>query len=92
MPGDFSGIPFHELDVPGLFLRGRFDTLNVSCTTEGSKSTGSPPFLGRASAIMRFVGAHQTNEEMSWQLSLMITTSMLVRLSSMEVGEEGECK
>lgn len=36
MPGDFSDILFHELDIQELSLLGIFDTLNVSCKTEAN--------------------------------------------------------
>ena len=53
---------------------------------------GSPASLVSPSANILFVGTHRTRASMFLQLSLMITTSMLVRLSSMDVGEDGECK
>lgn len=50
---------------------------------------GSPASFVKASASILFVGTHLINALISLQLSRIMTTSMLVRLSSMEVGEEG---
>ena len=57
-----------------------------------NKSIGSPVFLVNPSASILFVGTHLTCACMCRQLSRMMTTSMHVRLSSMDVGDDGECK
>ena len=57
-----------------------------------NKSTGSALSLVRPSATMRFVGSHLIEPFVFLRDSLIITTSMLVRLSSIEVGDDGEMR
>lgn len=61
-------------------------------TQDLSKSTGSTLSFVKPSAIILLVGSQRTIPQVVRIDSLMITTSIDVRLSSMEVGAEGEIR
>ena len=77
--------------VAKLIPQERSDTDRVANKTL-KRSTGSILFFVSPSANMRLVGNQRTVPQVVNKDSLIMTTSILVRLSSIDVGADGEIK